>query len=331
MSERSFRVLVVDDEESIRGAIAAVLRRRGHDVTTATNAIEALRGAACDVLVSDLALADGSGLELLAAMHERGLHPHTVFVTGTPTLEDCRRALHLGAADFLTKPFRLGDLVRAVESFDPPESAEKPAFDPARNAFSREYVSTGHAVESAARDLSAFALACGIGPSGRARIASGAGEIVDNARRHGYVRSRGKIRVEAELVEREFIVRIADDGVGFDPHDGGARYLESTLENGLARAMALSEDIRVDTAPGTGTRVTLRFASTRVEFDEDAGIDLSELDYLTPDMSRRVLHALQKNASSSTFRLSPALAVVVGRLLCGPDPRVAVQKALWSA
>ena len=331
MSVPVLEVLVVDDQASITSAIAAALRRRGHRVTTAASASEALAGAVPDVLISDLALAGTSGLDLLAALHERGAHPHTIFVTEEPTLEDCRRALHLGAAEFLTKPFRLGELVSAVEScaVEPRDVLRAPAVRTGE-PFVREYVCSARTPELAANDLAAFALLCGVGPSSRARIASAASEIVDNARRHGYAHRRGAVRVRAEVEERAFVVRIDDSGRGFDPSRAGADYLRSTLDNGLARAMALSEDIEVDTAPGEGTRVTLRFTCSRVEFDEPAGIDLSELDYLTPDVARRVLHTLSRNGSSEAFRLSPALAVVVGRLLSGPDPRVLVQKALWS-
>lgn len=334
MSTRALKVLVVDDEEPITAAVSAVLRRRGHEVTTAASAEEALEREAPDVLVTDLALAGASGLELLSRLHERGAHPHTVFVTGRPTVEDCRRALLMGAAEFLTKPFRLEDLVRAVEAqptqrAQSTQSSQSP-HQAGRFTFDRVYPSSPRAIEVAARDVVAFALRCGICPSTRARLGSACAEIVDNARRHGYAHGRGQIHVQGDVCERDFVLCVIDQGVGFDGSIVGTECLQSTLHNGLARALALAEDMQIETAPGEGTKVTLRFSAFRVEFEEEGAVDLTELDFFTPDVARRVLHAVKKQETSSLFRFSPSLAVAVGRLLSGPDPRSSVEKALWS-
>jgi hypothetical protein len=76
----------------------------------------------------------------------------------------------------------------------------------------------------------------------------------------------------------------------------------------------------VVTAPGKGTEVTLRFDARRAELGDEGTIDLTEREWLTPDVSRRVLHALKKYDTADLFQLSPALAVVVGRLLAGAHP-----------
>lgn len=313
MNTRPLHVLVVDGEDLVSGAVASVLARRGHNVATARNAEDALRHATLDVLVTDLALGQRSGLELLEAFHARGQRPHTVFVTGHPALEDCRRALQLGAAEFLTKPFRLEELVRAVENRT--TTAAHPA------GLDRTYTSLPSAAEQAARDVAAHALRAGLPPSTRARIASVAAELVDNARRHGYVHSRGKIRVEAWIEERELVLRVSDQGLGFDAATVVARKLGDAQQSGLARALALSEDLHLDSETGSGTRATARFTASRVDFEEDDAIDLSELDFFTPDLARRVLHALKKDETASLYRFSPALAVVVGRLLSGDEIR----------
>jgi DNA-binding response OmpR family regulator len=327
VSTRVLDVLVVHPEAPITAAIAAVLRARGHVVSTATSSNQALGCLSPQVLVSDLSLPDGSGFDLLSALHAKGQRPHTVFVSAERGLEECRRAIALGAAELLAKPFRLAEIVEAVESCpDAPSAAQEE-----ERRFVHEYRSCARSVDAAARDLAAFALRCGIAPSSRARIASAASEIVDNARRHAYVRARGTIRVEAELDGRDFVVTVADRGRGFDV---GAEPDDSPLATsayGLSRAAALSEELAIDSTPGEGTSVTLRFSASRVEFDEEAGIDLSELDYLTPDLARRVLHQVRQDDGSASFHLSPALAVVLGRLLSGPDPRTVLQKALWSS
>ena len=70
---------------------------------------------------------------------------------------------------------------------------------------------------------------------------------------------------------------------------------------GCAQAQAPEEAL-----PGFTTNTALR------------AIDLSELDWLTPGMSRRVLEILRDEDSTDAFHLSPAMAVTVGRLLTGP-------------
>ncbi len=327
MSTTALHVLVVDGADAVGQAIAALLRRRGHTVELVGSAAAALRAAAPDVLVSDLALPDASGLELLAEMQRRGQDPRAVFLGARPSFDDSRRALELGAAELLAKPFRLSELVRAVESA---RRSVPQRSSPAGADFDQSYPAQASSVELAARELAAFALRCGISPAARARIASATSEIVDNARRHGYCRGQGRIRVEAHLEGADLIVRVSDEGIGFDAAALDARDLDDTLRHGLARARALAEELEIESRPEGGTRVLLVFRASSVAFEEESGIDLSELDFLGPDLSRKVLHALREGREQDLFHLSPALAVVVGRLLAGPDPRRGVEQALWS-
>lgn len=306
-------VLVVDDETALATAIGTALTRRGHQVEVVGAADEALLRAP-QVLVADLNLGGSSGLDLLSAFHARGERPHTIFVAGDPTLRDCRRALLLGAAEFLPKPFRLEELVRAVERA-PRQTAR---IEPETADFERSFLSGPNEIAQTLRDLLAFALRIGFGPAARARIGSATSEILDNSRRHAYERRAGPIRVRASLEARELIVTIRDQGRGFDSDD--PTLFECPARNGLARALALSEALSVESAPVVGTRVALRFAAWRADFDGAVGIDVSDLDYLDPAAARRVLHAVLNPNSLELSGVSPALAVVVGRLLAGPDP-----------
>ncbi|MFN0244936.1 MAG: response regulator [Planctomycetota bacterium] len=340
MTRRGLRVLVVDDERPIASSISAVLERRGHTVTLAASAEEALTKPTPEVLVCDIALPCLSGLDLFTKLHERGSYPYTVFITGAPTVDACKTALQMGAADFLTKPFRLDELVRAVEAFErrraaPQRHGLRRAVAVHRESeggwkFERAYLSTPRCVETAARDVAGFALRCGIGPAARARVATATSELVDNARRHGYPEEEGEIVLRAETDARRVLVEVEDSGVGFDPDRVQSGYLECAVSNGLARALSLAEDLQLQTSRGRGTRARLRFDVVRVDFDEDSSVDLSDLDFFTPDLSRRVLHAVRKPETAKLFQLSPALAVVVGRLLAGPDPRSNLDSATRS-
>jgi hypothetical protein len=66
-----------------------------------------------------------------------------------------------------------------------------------------------------------------------------------------------------------------------------------------------------------------------VQFEEEEAVDLSELDYLTPDMASRVLAGLRGEPEPS-YNLSPALAVSVGRMLAGTSDQKSLRVALWS-
>ena len=319
-------VLIVDDEVGLASALAAALKARGHHVSIAASAEEALAMPDPEVLVADLALAGMSGLDLLDALVARGNAPRTVLMTGLPTIEDCRRALRLGAAELLTKPFAVDELVRAVEA----ESSSHPEVTPSR--FARVYAAGPRAAERAARDLSAWCLRSEVAPTTRARIASAVAELVDNAARHAYGAVIGvtehPIELHAEMDTRSLQVEIRDHGVGFDS-------VQTELEgmvcasSGLARAAALAEDLVVRSTPGQGTRARARFHIASADFDIEGRIDLTELDHLGPETARELLQTLAEDPHAPVI-LSPALAVVVGRLLAGPDPRRTLQRALWS-
>jgi two-component system, NtrC family, nitrogen regulation response regulator GlnG len=112
-------VLVVDDDSAIRTVVAAALRREGHAVTTAASLVELRRaiGAALpDVLVTDVVLPDGNGLDEVAKLTaEHPALPVIVF-SAQNTLATAVRATEVGAFDYLPKPFDLDVLGQAVRS-----------------------------------------------------------------------------------------------------------------------------------------------------------------------------------------------------------------------
>lgn len=324
MSGPRFKVLVVEDEPGIASAVATALRKRGHDVTVAESGEQALALPTADVLVCDLGLGGMSGLDLLEALRSKGSRCRTVLTTGMPTFEDCRRALRLGACELLAKPFRIAELVDAVEGGEPP-----PALPTNESSwrYRTSMTATGANIERALRDLIGFLVRNGMGPSTRTRVATACAEVLDNAERHAYPGETGPLSIEAELDANELTIRVIDQGAGFD---AAAEIADDPAESGLARASALAEDIRVETAEGRGTRVTLGFVAYRVHFDEDQVIDLSELDWLPPSLTRRVLETLRSERGDDLLNLSPSLAVSIGRLLAKPTVDQVVQKALWS-
>ncbi len=197
-----------------------------------------------------------------------------------------------------------------------------------RGVLERVYRASSGTSVDAARAVAAFALEGGIGPACRARIGGAVAEVADNAVRRAYPEERGVVRVVAWREGRDLHVRIEDEGVGFDVNRLDEELLATPLHSGLSRAISLCEGLRIESAPGRGTRVDLRFTAAGLSFDE-RGLDLCDEDFLMPDVARRVLHSLRRPETAHMHELSPALAVVVGRLLAGPRERTLAERALW--
>lgn len=106
-------VLIVDDEADIRESLEAILREEDYAVTTAATATEALqllRDADYQVVLLDIWLPDGDGLDVLASIQSekaRAVTPEVIMISGHGTIEAAVRATKLGAYDFLEKPLSL--------------------------------------------------------------------------------------------------------------------------------------------------------------------------------------------------------------------------------
>jgi two-component system response regulator FlrC len=111
------RILVVDDEPGMRAGLAEVLGRGGFEVElagTGEEALERLRRAAIDLLVTDVRLPGLSGLELLRLLRDGGNETPAIVITAHGTIEDAVAAMKLGALDFLTKPFSPADVLHVA-------------------------------------------------------------------------------------------------------------------------------------------------------------------------------------------------------------------------
>jgi DNA-binding NtrC family response regulator len=108
-------VLVVDDDEAVREVISAYFLRRGLQVAGATDgraaiaALERSQGR-YGVVVTDLSLPGADGLAVLRAARQANASCYVVIVTGYASLDSAIAAVRLGAYDYLTKPFSLGQL-----------------------------------------------------------------------------------------------------------------------------------------------------------------------------------------------------------------------------
>jgi FixJ family two-component response regulator len=111
-------VFIVDDDRRICEALTALLSSFDMQAVAFGSAAEYLAYPKPDLpacLLLDVELPDINGLELQRRITQ-GDHPHIVFVTGHGDIPTSVRAIKAGAVDFLTKPFREPDLMRAIEA-----------------------------------------------------------------------------------------------------------------------------------------------------------------------------------------------------------------------
>src|SRR5207248_4930346 len=107
------RVLVVDDEQSLRKVLAATLQREGYEVTVCGDgeeAISALERDGADVVVTDLVMPRMDGLTLLRKVVARHPDVPVIVVTAHGRIQSAVEAMKAGAFDFLAKPFDHGEL-----------------------------------------------------------------------------------------------------------------------------------------------------------------------------------------------------------------------------
>ena len=116
MASRPLRLLLVEDDENTRDVMTRLLKKRGHDVSAAENVRQALNLAesnSFDIIISDLGLPDGSGLELMPQLKRRyGLRG--IAISGYGMEEDLRKSRSAGFEVHLTKPVDFQMLEAAV-------------------------------------------------------------------------------------------------------------------------------------------------------------------------------------------------------------------------
>jgi len=111
------RILVVDDQRNMRATTALVLRQEGHEVAEATggeDALQLLEREPFDLVLTDLRMEPIDGLEVLRRIFEVAPLTQVIVMTAYGTIESAVEAMRLGAADYLTKPFKEGELIVRV-------------------------------------------------------------------------------------------------------------------------------------------------------------------------------------------------------------------------
>jgi two-component system, NtrC family, response regulator PilR len=114
VDRRPLRILVVDDERSMRELLAIVLRREGYEVRLAENggaAVACLEQETIDLLISDIKMPDMSGVDVLRAAKRIDPDILGIMITAFASTDTAVEAMRLGACDYLSKPFDI-DLLK---------------------------------------------------------------------------------------------------------------------------------------------------------------------------------------------------------------------------
>ncbi len=118
------KILVVDDESSLRLVVKKELARLGHEVETASDGEKAwqlLEEKDFEVILADINMPRMNGMELLRRLKEKRQNPpEIIMLTGHATVESAIEAMKLGAYDYLTKPYRMSELAVLIS-----QAAEK--------------------------------------------------------------------------------------------------------------------------------------------------------------------------------------------------------------
>src|SRR5215475_12906419 len=137
------QVLIVDDEKSIRLALETGLSLDGFSVSSARSgreAISAARAHKFDVIVCDIFMPDGDGLNFVREFRAHDAHTPIILITAQGSLELAMRAVTDGATDFIAKPFEVGALAELLRrSINARREANNPEAetDALLNDFSR--------------------------------------------------------------------------------------------------------------------------------------------------------------------------------------------------
>src|SRR5499433_953853 len=111
-------ILLVDDEPSARGTMALLLRKRGHRVIEAPDvaaATKALADSAFEVVVTDLRMPDGDGLDVLRAAKAHCPEADVILLTAYAGWESAKEAIRLGAFDYFEKGREPAELFERVD------------------------------------------------------------------------------------------------------------------------------------------------------------------------------------------------------------------------
>ncbi len=314
------RVLVVDDDQSLREFLSITLARDGYDVVAAASGQEALRAMAdtpADLALVDLKMPDMDGLETLRRLKELSEAVSVVIVTAFATTETAIQALKEGAYDYLIKPFKLDELKLVVR-----KALEERRLRWENQRLRREVelrYTLGNMVGKSAKVQELFATISRLAES-RATVLltgeSGTGKTLlaktihfNSSRKGGPFVAVNCAAIPPELMESElfghlrgaFTGAIANKQGLFETADGGTMLLDEisemsthlqakllrVLEDREIRPVGGTKPLRVDVRIIAATNRDLGQAMARGTFREDLFYRLNVISVALPPLRER--------------------------------------------
>lgn len=113
MFQNGVKILVIDDDPSIRNMLEIVLKKTGYDVTcteSGKSALEKLKKETFELIISDIKMPDITGIDLLKKIKTINPEIPVILITAFASANDAVEAMKLGAEDYVTKPFNLDEL-----------------------------------------------------------------------------------------------------------------------------------------------------------------------------------------------------------------------------
>ena len=122
------RVLLVEDEETLRASLSMFLKRNGFEVIEAEDeegALVRLKEDDFNLIITDLFLADGNGFAIMKYLQDCCQEAKCIVITGHASLDSAIKAIRKGAFDYLLKPFEYDELKAAIDRAIQKQSEEK--------------------------------------------------------------------------------------------------------------------------------------------------------------------------------------------------------------
>ncbi|GAB4212766.1 MAG: sigma-54 dependent transcriptional regulator [Sandaracinaceae bacterium] len=354
------RVLVVDDEESIRLVLRTLLRKHGYDVDVAASAEEALEKVATsapDFVLTDVRMGGMDGLGLVRALRARGLESVVIVMSAYGSVDLAIEAMQAGAYDYVAKPFRQDEVLLTLRKAEEREELrrENRALREAARAQARFEEMLGQS-EEMRRVFRTVEKAAGYATTVLVQGESGTGkELVARAlHRRSPRKDRPFVAVncgaipeallESELFghKRGSFTDATSDKAGlFEEADGGTLFLDEigelpaklqvkllrVLQEGTIRRIGETKDRKVDVRVVTATARDLETEVEEGRFREDLFYRLNVLPITVPPLRERksdipllVEHFLAKHNARLHTRVRSITPGAMKVLLAYPWP-----------
>jgi two-component system response regulator PilR (NtrC family) len=311
------RILVVDDERSMREFLEIFFRGEGFDVVTAAGVGEATIAVGADqfdVVISDVQMPGGSGIDLLRTVKEVAPETVVVMITAFATTETAIEAMKQGAYDYVTKPFQVDELRLVVEkALEKKLLTDENARLRGELSRSRSMVGTSPAMQRVYDLMSQVAttkinvLISGESGTGKELVARGIHDQSDRSGGAFVAINCGAIPenlLESELfghVKGAFTGAVSDKQGLFDVADGGTLFLDEigelphslqvkllrVLQEKTVRPVGGNQDASVDVRIIAATNRDLHAEAMEGRFREDLYYRLNVIQIPLPPLRAR--------------------------------------------